>query len=161
MCRSVERFRRSVGPAPNLGLIMARVTGSIAARKAKRGSSSSRVGPSGRKLRTSTRPKSTGPIIKDEDPASVPYEAGLYVRLQDREYARGYLAECLRDEHPGTFFVGLRHVIQARRAMAPMARRLHLNRPALYKALSANGNPSLKTIRAVLEELDFKLDLAE
>lgn len=140
---------------------MARDTESIAAGKAKRGSSSSRVGPNGRKTRTSTRRKSIGLITKGEDPASVSYEEGLYSRLQDREYARGYLAECLRDAHPGTFFVGLRHVIQARRAMAPMARRLRLNRPALYKALSANGNPSLKTIRAVLEELDFKLDLAE
>ncbi len=138
---------------------MGRDTGSIVGKKVMRGSSSLRGVPSARKTQTLPKRKSIGPTTKGVDPASVPYEEGLYSRLQDRDYARGYLAECLKDEHSGTFFVGLRHVIQARRAMAPMARRLHLNRPALYKALSAAGNPSLKTIRAVLQELNFKLDL--
>ena len=140
---------------------MDRDTESTAGKKEKRGSSSFRAARSGPRSGTSKKPKPIGRTSKKGAAPSVPYEPDLYHDLQDPEYARAYLAECLKDEHPGTFFVALRHVIQARRAMAPLARRLHLNRPALYKALSENGNPSLKTIRAVLAELDFRLDVTE
>lgn len=140
---------------------MGRDIESTAGKKAKRGSSSLRAARSGPKTRTLKQPKPIGRISKKEAAPSVPYELDLHHDLQDPVYARAYLAECLKDDHPGTFFVALRNVIQARRAMAPLARRLHLNRPALYKALSENGNPSLKTIRAILAELDFRLDLAD
>jgi probable addiction module antidote protein len=140
---------------------MGRDIGSTAGKKVKRGSSSLRAARSGPRKRTSKQPRRIGRTSKKEAAPSVPYETDLFQDLLDPDYARAYLAECLKDDHPGTFFVALRNVIQARRIMAPLARRLHLNRPALYKALSENGNPSLKTIRAVLAELDFRLDLAD
>jgi probable addiction module antidote protein len=140
---------------------MGRDIESTAGKKAKRGSSSLRAARSGPRSRISKRPKRIGRTSKKDSVPSVSYEADLYQDLLDPDYARAYLTECLKDDHPGTFFVALRNVIQARRIMAPLARRLHLNRPALYKALSENGNPSLRTIRAVLAELDFRLDLAD
>jgi probable addiction module antidote protein len=72
-----------------------------------------------------------------------------------------YLSEAMEDDHPATFKVALRNVIQARQGMTEMAKTLHLNRAGLYQALSHAGNPSFSTVLSVLGKLGLKMDLAK
>lgn len=142
---------------------MGRTIESIVGRKGKRGSSSSSEGRNVPKRGTSKRPRRTGPNIKSGTlgNGSVPYEPDLLKDLEDPGYAEEFLAACLKDEHPGTFFVTLRHVVQAQDSLAGVAKKLHLNRPGLYRALSETGNPSMKTVMAVLSILGLRLELAK
>jgi probable addiction module antidote protein len=48
-------------------------------------------------------------------------------------------------------------VVARARGMSELARDTGLSRQALYKALSADGNPSFATIVAVAEALGFRL----
>ena len=75
--------------------------------------------------------------------------------LEDREYATAYLAACLKDDYPGTFFLALRHVVQAQGSVAEVAKKLNLNRwllrsgwafPAFYNSMTPTE------IRAILKE---------
>lgn len=49
-------------------------------------------------------------------------------------------------------------VVVRARGMTQVAKDAGLNREALYKALSANGNPTLSTLLGVLKALDIKLE---
>lgn len=70
----------------------------------------------------------------------------------------GFAAEYLRvafeemDEEGGeaAFLTALRHVVEARGGMAAIAEKAHLSRESLYRALSPSGNPTLKTLCAVV-----------
>jgi probable addiction module antidote protein len=105
------------------------------------------------------RLRPAGRISKGEIAPSIPFEPDLLKDLRNAEYARIYLAEALKDDHPGTFKMALRNVIQARRGMTEMAKILHLNRAGLYQALSLEGNPSFSTVFEVLGELGISIDL--
>ena len=56
------------------------------------------------------------------------------------------------DEQVGeaAFLTALRHVVEARKGMAAIAEKAQLSRESLYRALSPSGNPTLKTLCAVM-----------
>ena len=95
-------------------------------------------------------------------PASIPYEDSLYKELLDKEFAVAYLNECLQDEEDlSVFLLGLKHVIEAQGIkMTELSRKAGLNRESLYKMLSQKGNPEMKSIKAVLDGLGFRLTIA-
>jgi probable addiction module antidote protein len=140
---------------------MAQATGSTAGKRGKLGSYSSSEARNSRKPATLKRQKHIGPITKiaKTNKASVPYEPDLFRDLQTANYAKAYLTACLNDDHPGTFFVALRQVIQARDGIGEVAKKLNLNRPGLYRALSEKGNPSMTTVMAVLNILGLHFEL--
>ncbi len=142
---------------------MGRAIESTAGKKTKPGSSSFLGARSAAKRGTSRRPKHTGLSTKTGTPASgsIPYEPDLLKDLQDSGYAKAYLASCLKDDHPGTFFVALRQVVQARGGLTKAAKQLHLNRPGLYRALSEKGNPSMQTVMAVLSALGLHFEIGK
>ena len=133
-----------------------------ARKKVKLGSFSSPVARSVRKKVISKPLRRIGRTIKSvaKISASVPYEADLMSVLAHQKYAKAYLATCMKDEYPGTFFVALRQVIQAQMGFADVSKKLHINRQGLYKALSENGNPSMKTIMAILELLSLHFEIS-
>lgn len=79
--------------------------------------------------------------------------------LRDPEYAAAYLAECLSYNEPETFLRSLRDVVRANGNMSTLAKDLHSSRPGLYKALSEEGNPELKTLLAVLDAVGLQLSV--
>lgn len=95
-------------------------------------------------------------------PASVPYEELLNQELQDKEFALAYLNECLQDEEDlSVFLLALKQVIDAQEIkMTELSRKSGLNRESLYKMLSQKGNPEMKSIKAVLAGLGFRLTIA-
>jgi probable addiction module antidote protein len=76
----------------------------------------------------------------------------------------GFAAEYLRvafeemDEEGGeiAFLSALRQVVEARGGMSSIAERSGLSRESLYRALSPNGNPTLKTLTAVIHATGLK-----
>ena len=73
----------------------------------------------------------------------------------------GLLTVCLEDDHPGTFLVCLKHIIDAYGGMSKVAKATGLNRESLYKALARGGNPALRTIRQVVGALGMRITFAK
>ncbi len=138
---------------------MAQATGSTAGKRKIHGSSSSLVGPKGHRTRTSERRKNIGKTGKSAIPPSVPFEPLYHERLRDRKFAAVYLTECIADEDPKMFLLGLRDVIAAHGGMAHIAESAGVNRESLYKAVSVNGNPSIGYLKRILEVLNIRLKL--
>ncbi|MFC0708101.1 addiction module antidote protein [Azorhizophilus paspali] len=67
-----------------------------------------------------------------------------------------YLEACLEENDPVLLAAALGDIARAR-GMAQLARDTGLTREGLYKALSADGNPSLATIMKVMGALGIKL----
>ncbi len=69
-------------------------------------------------------------------------------------FAEGYLRAAFEaiDEDQGeeAFLMALRQVVEARGGMTEIARKAGLSRESLYRALSARGNPTLRTLHAVI-----------
>lgn len=84
-------------------------------------------------------------------------------KLRDPEEARIYLDIALEEyEEDGdteAFLIALRDVAEAQGGITKLAEQTKLNRPNLYKILSEEGNPRLKTLGIVLHELGFRLSV--
>ena len=79
---------------------------------------------------------------------------------KDPEEAAGYLNEAIRDGHLGTFLIALKDVIDADVGMSALAEMTELHRVSLYKMLSGNGNPTIKSLEAVLDAIGLELRVA-
>ena len=88
---------------------------------------------------------------------SRPYEDVLDEDLQDPAEAVGYLNACLEDGDPEVFLLALRDVARAQGGVARLADATNLNREHLYRMLSENGNPALRSLEALLDALGFRL----
>lgn len=81
----------------------------------------------------------------------------------DRKFAVEYLKtalEALDDSgHRESGLLALRHVAEACGGLAAVALEAGLTREALYRALSPSGNPTLKTLLAVLNAVDMRLSV--
>ncbi len=79
---------------------------------------------------------------------------------KDAEFSAEYLKAALEDtDDPRVLLIALRHVAQARRGIATVAKAAGVERESLYRALSANGNPRLSTMYAVAKAVGLKLTL--
>lgn len=90
--------------------------------------------------------------------ASAAYEEILLEDLKDPAEAAAYLQAALEDEDPAVFLLALRQVAQAQ-GMANVARKAHVGRESLYKTLSENGNPELRTINSLLHAMGLRLSV--
>ena len=86
-----------------------------------------------------------------------PYDDFLDERFQDPARAAGYLNACLEDEDPEVFLLALRQVARARGGVAKLVESAPLSREHLYRMLSENGNPELRSLEALLDALGFRL----
>jgi len=80
-----------------------------------------------------------------------PKEAELYLEVSIEEYAK--------DGDTEAFLLALKDVAQAQGGLGKLAKSANLNRQNLYKSLSKEGNPKLKTVGAILHELGFRLSV--
>ena len=87
---------------------------------------------------------------------TVSYEEGLLERLIDPEYATGYLNAVLEGGDNDEFLIALQHVAKAH-GIAKVARRAHLGRESMYKALSGKTSPRLETVNRVLHAVGLKI----
>lgn len=85
-----------------------------------------------------------------------PYDTADY--LKSSADIRAYLEACMEEagDDPVYIAVALGNVARAH-GMVQLAKETGLTREGLYKALSADGNPSLGTVLKVLKALGLKL----
>ncbi len=85
-------------------------------------------------------------------------------RFDASEYLRGdtdiaaYLEAAATEEDPRVLAAALGDVARAR-GMSELARETGLTREALYRSLSAEGNPELSTLTKVLRALGMRLTI--
>ncbi len=84
--------------------------------------------------------------------------------LQNPEMAKSYLEVALEeyelDGDLSFFLEALRNVAEAQGGMTKLASKTGLNRQNLYRVLSENGNPELRTISLILHTLGYRLSVA-
>ena len=76
--------------------------------------------------------------------------------LDSEEAIAAYLSATLEDGDPEMFLVALKTVARAR-GMTQLAKDTGMGRESLYKALSADGNPSFAIVLKVARALGVKL----
>jgi probable addiction module antidote protein len=94
-------------------------------------------------------------------PPSRPHDAAVVELLkEDPDFASVYLAAALEESDQAggqqALLAALRHVAEAQ-GMAAVAQRAGMPRESLYRALSANANPTIKTLLAVLGAAGLQL----
>lgn len=90
--------------------------------------------------------------------AAEKYENHLKEDLQDPFEAAAYLNAALEDGSPEVFLMALKDVAQAK-GIAEIAQATNLNRENLYRILSKQGNPKLKSLSSVLHSVGLKLSV--
>ena len=88
------------------------------------------------------------------------YEDVLDEDLADANEAAAYLDACLEEGDPEAFLLALRDVARAQGGLARLAESTHLNREHLYRMLSENGNPELRSLDLLLDALGLRLSVA-
>lgn len=100
-------------------------------------------------------------MTTNTQPASRPHDAAVVELLKaDPDFANEYLAAALEEAgEPGgqtALLAALRHVAEAQ-GMAAVAERAGIPRESLYRALGPKGNPTVKTLLAVLSAAGLHL----
>jgi probable addiction module antidote protein len=85
---------------------------------------------------------------------TAPWDAAEF--LDTDEAVEEYIAAAFETEDPAHIAKALGTVARARN-MSKLAKEIGMSRPALYRALSGNGNPEFATIVKVMQALGIKL----
>lgn len=88
---------------------------------------------------------------------TVKHDDWLLKKLQDAEFAAEFLNAASEDEDPKTYLTALRQVVEARGGIKEVAEKTKLSKESLYRTLSARGNPTIKTLSAVLHATGLKM----
>jgi len=86
------------------------------------------------------------------------YENSLKADLLDPVEAAEYLNAALEDGSQEVFLMALKDVANAK-GISEIARETKLNRENLYRILSTQGNPKLKSLSSVLHSVGLKLSV--
>jgi probable addiction module antidote protein len=86
------------------------------------------------------------------------YETNLKKDLLDPVEAAEYLNAALEDGSQEVFLMALKDVADAK-GISEIARKTTLNRENLYRILSTQGNPKLKSLNSVLQSIGLKLSI--
>jgi len=92
--------------------------------------------------------------------SSMKHDDWLTKKLQNATFAAEYLNAASEDEDPQSYLTALRQVVEARGGIAAVADKTSLSKETLYRTLSAQGNPTIKTQMAVLNAVGLKMAVA-
>ncbi len=87
---------------------------------------------------------------------SIKHDEWLFEQLKNADFAADYLNAASEDDDAKTYLTALRKVVEARGGMALTAEKANLSRETLYRTLSSRGNPTIKTLSAVLKATGLK-----
>jgi len=88
---------------------------------------------------------------------SIAYQDYLIESLRNSEEAAGYLNAALKGGDIDVFLLALRNVIEAQGGVTQLAKKTRKGRTSLYKTLSKNGNPYLKSTNEILTAMGMHL----
>lgn len=83
------------------------------------------------------------------------YDSFLMEELRDPELAAEYLSAAAEDGSVEQLLIALRTVAESHGGMSALAEKTQLNRQAMYRALSAEGNPTLSTLLTILNAVEL------
>lgn len=75
----------------------------------------------------------------------------------DPAFAAEYLTQLLQEGEPADLLLALRQMAQAHGGVRAVAQEAALNANQLYRMLSPQGNPELRSLSAVLKALGLRL----
>ena len=98
-------------------------------------------------------------MIHDADLKTREFDIANYI--EDEEDVLAYLQLVIADhgDDPKEITTALNHILRAQNRMAKVAADASISRPAIYKALSPTGNPSLATFVNILHALGLSMDI--
>ena len=88
------------------------------------------------------------------------FEDHLYEKLRDTDYAVMYVETALEDGGIEEFLYALREVAIAQGGVQKIAEESRRGRESLYKSLSKQGNPRIKTLDDILHGLGMRIAIA-
>ena len=91
-------------------------------------------------------------------PRDASYDDYMAQSMKDPIEAAAYIEAVMELDDPAALLVALRHVAKAH-GMAEVARRADMGDKTLFKALSAEGNPTLTTVHKVLHAVGLRLSV--
>jgi probable addiction module antidote protein len=91
-------------------------------------------------------------------PRDASFDDYMAKTMRDPTEAAAYIEAALELDDPAALLLALRHVAKAH-GMAEVARRADVGDKTLFKALSANGNPTLTTVHKVLAAVGLRLSV--
>lgn len=94
---------------------------------------------------------------KSQTAKSVSYQNYLIDSLKDLEEAAGYLNAALEGGDIDVFLLALKNVVQAHGGISALATKVKKSRTSLYKTISENGNPYLKSANELLTAMGMHL----
>jgi probable addiction module antidote protein len=95
--------------------------------------------------------------------ASVNYHEELIDSLKDHDEAVAYLNAALEESLDGdeesqeVLLNALRNVAEAQGGLGQLAKKTHVRREVLYRVLSADGNPELRTFTNLVHAMGLNL----
>lgn len=92
------------------------------------------------------------------EPRDVSFEEYMHGSLKDPQEAAAYVDAAMELNDQAALLVALRDVAKAY-GMADVARRADVGDKTLFKALSANGNPTIATVQKVLHAVGLRLSV--
>jgi probable addiction module antidote protein len=84
-------------------------------------------------------------------------EAMAEIFRKDPGYAVDTLNSILEGGDPGELLIALRHMTLAFGGVSRIADQAHLNRTQLYRTLSEDGNPEVRSLIAILRTMGLQL----
>lgn len=88
------------------------------------------------------------------------YDEWLMDQLKNTQFATEYLNAAAEDDDIRSYLIALRNVVEARGGITEVAEKTSLSKETLYRTLSARGNPTIKTLNAVLHATGLKMTVA-
>ena len=88
------------------------------------------------------------------------FDDHLYEMLRDPEFAVHYVEAALQDGGIGEFLYALQEVAVAQGGVQKVAEESQRGRESLYKSLSKQGNPRIKTLDDILHALGMRFAVA-
>lgn len=85
------------------------------------------------------------------------FEEHLLQELQDPEFAAGYINEAIEEGEVKYFLHALGNVVKAQ-GMSKVAKQAGINRENAYRAISKEGNPTIKSVSALLNAIGLRLE---
>ncbi len=90
---------------------------------------------------------------------TITHDEWLNEQLKDAVFAAAYLNAASEDDDAKTYLTAMRKVVDARCGMTALATQTEFSRETLYRTLSVRGNPTLKTLTAVLRATGLKISV--
>lgn len=84
-------------------------------------------------------------------------EASAEMFRRDPAFAAEYLDSLLEDGDQADLMLALRHLADAFGGVTQIAEKAQLNPTTLYRTLSRNGNPELKSLSAILGAMGLRV----